>query len=56
MTVKKFFVFFMLCLTVLMPVLSLASCGEGEKIVLNVYNWGEYISDGSEDSLDVNAA
>lgn len=22
---------------------------------LNVYNWGEYISDGSEDSLDVNA-
>ncbi|MBQ2092592.1 MAG: spermidine/putrescine ABC transporter substrate-binding protein, partial [Clostridia bacterium] len=22
--------------------------------VLNVYNWGEYISDGSEDSLDVN--
>ena len=56
MTVKKFFVFFMLCLTVLMPVLSLTSCGEGEKIVLNVYNWGEYISDGSEDSLDVNAA
>ncbi len=29
--------------------------GRGEKpIVLNVYNWGEYISDGSEDSLDVN--
>lgn len=25
-------------------------------ITLNVYNWGEYISDGSEDSLDVNAA
>lgn len=24
--------------------------------VLNVYNWGEYISDGSEGSLDVNAA
>ena len=22
---------------------------------INVYNWGEYISDGSEDSLDVNA-
>ena len=34
-----------------------ASCSEGsdESIVLNVYNWGEYISDGSEDSLDVNA-
>ena len=26
------------------------------KITLNVYNWGEYISDGSEDSLDVNKA
>ncbi len=25
-------------------------------VTLNVYNWGEYISDGSEDSLDVNAA
>ncbi len=27
-----------------------------ETITLNVYNWGEYISDGSEGSLDVNAA
>lgn len=27
-----------------------------ETITLNVYNWGEYISDGSEDSLDVNKA
>ncbi|MBO7302939.1 MAG: extracellular solute-binding protein [Clostridia bacterium] len=26
-----------------------------ETIVLNVYNWGEYISDGSEDSYDTNA-
>ena len=25
-------------------------------VTLNVYNWGEYISDGSEGSLDVNAA
>lgn len=24
-----------------------------QKITLNVYNWGEYISDGSEDSLDI---
>lgn len=32
------------------------SCGQNEKVVLNVYNWGEYISDGSDDSLDVNAA
>ena len=31
------------------------SCGnKDEVLVLNVYNWGEYISDGSEGSLDVN--
>ena len=27
-------------------------CGGGETLTLNVYNWGEYISDGSEDTLD----
>ena len=27
-----------------------------EGVTLNVFNWGEYISDGSEGSLDVNAA
>ena len=27
-----------------------------ETVTLNVYNWGEYISDGSDDSLDVNEA
>ena len=36
-----------------MLVLCLTSCGGGDKIVLNVYNWGEYISDGSDDSIDV---
>ena len=36
---------------------SLVSCGEGgETVTLYVYNWGEYISDGTEGSLDVNAA
>lgn len=53
---KKILVFALLLITLLTPVISLTSCGGGEKIVLNVYNWGEYISDGSEDSLDVNAA
>lgn len=33
----------------------LASCGD-RTTYINVYNWGEYISDGSDDSLDVNAA
>ena len=33
-----------------------SSCsGEGEEQVLYVYNWGEYISDGSDGTLDVNA-
>lgn len=32
-----------------------SACGDGDVITLNVYNWGEYISDGSEESLDVNA-
>ena len=38
--------------------LAFVSCGEsgGKKKVINVYNWGEYISDGSEGSLDSNAA
>ena len=37
--------------------LFLCSCGsQGEKKVVNVYNWGEYISDGSEGTMDVNAA
>ena len=44
--------------------LSLAACGGSgtagssgsaapKRLTLNVYNWGEYISDGSEDSMDV---
>ena len=43
-----------LVLAVLTLALCLAGCG-GEKketLTLNVYNWGEYISDGSEDSFD----
>jgi len=46
-----------LILMLLLAVLtSLVSCGEREATrTLYVYNWGEYISDGSEGSLDVNA-
>lgn len=42
----------------LVPVLSLCACGEegGKTTTLYVYNWGEYISDGSEDTLDCNEA
>jgi len=37
---------------------SLSSCAakSSETVTLYVYNWGEYISDGSDDSLDVNEA
>ncbi len=53
---KRFTAFCML----LCMLLLLVSCGSdgqkrGKTVTLNVYNWGEYISDGSEDSPDVNA-
>ena len=48
-----------LCAIMLLSLtLPLTSCSENEKSVktLYVYNWGEYMSDGSEGSLDSNAA
>lgn len=45
-----------LMLGLLCPMLSSCETVGGEEITLYVYNWGEYISDGSEGSLDVNAA
>ena len=47
------------CLAIAMLMLLvplLFSCGGKETVTLYVYNWGEYISDGTEGSLDVNAA
>ncbi|MBQ2249612.1 MAG: extracellular solute-binding protein, partial [Clostridia bacterium] len=44
---------FLLCAGTLL--LSSCSQEEGDAITLYVYNWGEYISDGSEGTLDVNA-
>ena len=32
-----------------------SSCDSDSEVILNVYNWGEYISDGEDDSLNVNA-
>ena len=37
---------------ILLLVLCLTGCGGKETLTLNVYNWGEYISDGSEGSFD----
>lgn len=41
-------------LSLLLPLL--ISCNGADTVTLYVYNWGEYISDGTEGSLDVNAA
>ena len=27
---------------------------KGQNMILNVYNWGEYISDGSDNSININ--
>ncbi len=62
---KRFFSVILACLMLSLLLFPLASCGNeqeseedsvGLKGTINVYNWGEYISDGSEGSLDVNAA
>ena len=39
-----------------LPLLGMTSCDEtsGNTVTLYVYNWGEYISDGSEGTLDAN--
>ena len=43
-------------LLVALPLLGLTSCDKasGETVTLYVYNWGEYMSDGSEGTLDSN--
>ncbi len=51
---KKLVLIFLICVLALIPVL--ISCSEEETDELFVYNWGEYISDGSDESLDTVAA
>ena len=53
---KWIYSYAILLLTVTLLCLTLSSCGGGELQTLYVYNWGEYISDGSEGSVDVNTA
>ena len=53
---KKISLLLLLCmlLTVMAPILS--SCkSKGESTTLYVYNWGEYISDGSDGTINSNA-
>ena len=42
---------FLIIASMLMSIM-LTGCGGGETLTLNVYNWVEYISDGSEGSFD----
>ncbi|MBR2650595.1 MAG: spermidine/putrescine ABC transporter substrate-binding protein [Clostridia bacterium] len=58
---KRFVYKFLLFSLLLTLCFALTACGgeeggTGEAITLNVYNWGEYISDGSLGSYDSNAA
>ncbi len=43
-------------LIALVMVLSLTACGSKNQNTINVYNWGQYISDGSDGYIDVNKA
>lgn len=54
---KKRIASLLLLVVLLLPLLlGLSSCeeGSGKTVTLYVYNWGEYISDGTEGTLDVN--
>ncbi len=58
---KRFSLILLALVCLLCLIFSLSSCGDdtdinysSDKQTLYVYNWGEYISDGSEGSLDVN--
>ncbi len=59
MTLKRSFSLIIAILLLALPILALTSCDNatgGSVTTLYVYNWGEYISDGSEDTLDSNRA
>ena len=50
---KKKLLTLLVAAAMLLSLAALSGCGSSkETLTLNVYNWGEYISDGSEGSLD----
>ncbi len=53
---KRMFASLLATLLLLLPMLGLTACGNaaGDTVTLYVYNWGEYISDGSEGTDDTN--
>lgn len=52
---KRLFAFLACAVLLVASLLGLTSCADSETITLNVYNWGEYLSDGSDGSVNVNA-
>ncbi len=54
---KKMFSFFLLITAAFSMITAMGlTVSAAETVTINVYNWGEYISDGSDDTLDVNKA
>ena len=47
----KKWIAFLLCLSLVLPVFS--GCEQDNRITINVYNWGQYISDGSDECIDM---
>lgn len=47
---------FSVILAAVLLICSLPVTASAEPVTINVYNWGQYISDGTDDSLDVNKA
>ena len=40
-----------ICLTIVLSLFPLSGCKEEENLVLNVYNWEDYISEGDFDTI-----
>ena len=55
-TMKRILCALTLISLLLTSICSLSSCDNSQEVILNVYNWGEYISDGEDGSVNVNAA
>ena len=54
---KKRLTVILLSLVLILSALgSLTACNDGDVVILNVYNWGEYISDGEDGTVNVTAA
>lgn len=58
MTILKRFGTFLLAAALVFPALAgfLTPEAQAANVTINVYNWGQYISDGTDDYIDVNAA